>query len=162
MVKDSIINSYNTYFNFKNIQNEMGLPRAYGDHRLNLSCGKIDKNNSINIMVEFVYKHSSFYFDNLPPELNCKINEFLYDKIILNITMVLPDSYPFIQPYWILSDIITPSQQHDLILVYYCDKIRYHNEKISDKWSPAFRIEKDILVFMSTVMKFTDVFETIY
>ena len=162
MVNHNIITRYNHSFKFKNIQDELGIPCVYGDHRLYLSSSKIDNNSRINIRIEFIYKHKSFYFDNLPPELNNKIEDFLYDKIVLNIIQVLPESYPFMQPLWVLSDIITPPQQHKLIEVYYCEKIRNHNEKISDKWTPALRIEKDILIFMTTVMGFRDIFETIY
>lgn len=143
-----------------NLQENIGFPKDYNKYNINVS-GKRGKNRII-LEVEFCYKHDGFYFENLPPELNNKISDYLDDKLKLSFVINLPTDYPFNPPIWILSDISTTISNYKLLISYYSSKVISHNEINSKNWSPVILIDKDILLFMTKILNFDDIINNIY
>lgn len=143
-----------------NLQEKIGLPKDHKKYTMNV-YGKKDKNRII-LEVEFCYKHDGYYFENLPPELNNKINYYLDDKLKLSFVINIPTDYPFNSPIWILSDISTTIYNYKFLISYYSSKVIYHNEINSKNWSPVILIDKDILGFINTIINFDEVIANIY
>jgi len=146
-------------FNDK-LQENIGFPKDYKKYTINVS-GKRGKNRII-LEVEFCYKHDGYYFEQLPPEINNKINDYLDDKLKLSFVINIPTDYPFNPPTWILSDISTTISNYKLLISYYSSKVIYHNEINLKNWSPVILIDKDILLFMTKILKFDEVIANIY
>jgi len=143
-----------------NLQEKIGLPKDHKKYTMNV-YGKKGKNRII-LEVEFCYKHDGYYFENLPPELNNKINDYLDDKLKLSFVINIPTDYPFNPPIWILSDISTTIYNYKLLISYYSSKAISHNEINSKNWSPVILIDKDILGFINTIINFDEVIANIY
>lgn len=142
------------------LQENIGIPKDFKKYTTNVS-GKPDS-NKIVVEVVFCYKHDGYYFEQLPPEINNKINDYLDDKLKLSFVLNLPTDYPFNPPTWILSDISTTISNYKLLISYYSSKVIYHNETLLKNWSPAILIDKDILLFMTKILNFDDVIANIY
>lgn len=142
------------------LQENIGIPKDFKKYTTNVS-GKQDSNRIV-VEVEFCYKHDGYYFENLPPELNNKINDYLDDTLKLSFVLNIPTDYPFIPPIWILSDISTTISNYKLLISYYSSKVISHNEINSKNWSPVILIDKDILGFINTIINFDEVIANIY
>ena len=89
-------------------------------------------------------------FKHLPIEISRIISEFLTDKIDIRTRIVYPQNYPFRNPEWTLLSVIHNSPK-PLLDEYYREKIANHNCENREYWSPAIRMDKDILSFFITI-----------
>ena len=142
------------------LQENIGIPKDFKKYTTNVS-GKQDSNRIV-VEVEFCYKHDGYYFENLPPEINNKINDYLDDTLKLSFVLNIPHDYPFNPPIWMLSNISTSISNLNLLISYYSSKVVYHNETLLKNWSPAILIDKDILLFMTKILNFDDIINNIY
>ena len=95
----------------------------------------------------------------LPPEINSMISAYLPSYLILNIRIDFPPNYPFDSPIWSLidcADHLVSSLQH--AEEYYKYIINTHNTSNILNWSPAVKIDNDILVFMVRCNHFDSLF----
>jgi alanyl-tRNA synthetase len=69
----------------------------------------------------------------------------------------MPEIYPWRPARWSLTNISTKKSKQRVLLNYYSDKIKYHNQLNREKWSIVISMEKDILFFISSIINFKDV-----
>lgn len=98
-------------------------------------------------------------FKNLPIEISRIISDFLTDKIDIRTRIIYPPSYPFRNPEWTLISVIHNSPKQ-LLDEYYREKIANHNCENRSSWSPAIKIDKDILNFFVTIEDLPGMFHT--
>ena len=96
------------------LQENIGIPKDFKKYTTNVS-GKQDSNRIV-VEVEFCYKHDGYYFENLPPEINNKINDYLDDTLKLSFVLNIPHDYPFNPPIWMLSNISTSISNLNLLI----------------------------------------------
>ena len=104
-------------------------------------------NNKIELEIGYSFKHDGYYFEVLPPEINNLIDGYMTDYVKINITIVIPQEYPFRSPLWIVTNIDT-NRVKESITNNFIDKIMCHNKEY---YSPATLISKTILQFISSV-----------
>jgi hypothetical protein len=104
-------------------------------------------NNKIELEIGYAFKHDGYYFEDLPPEINNLIDGYMTDSVKINITIVIPDEYPYRAPLWIVTN-IDRNRVKESITTNFIDKIMCHNKEY---YSPATLISKTILQFISSV-----------
>ena len=138
------------------IQEYMNIPKKEGNNSLNIDIVNIT-NNKINLKIKYVHKYDGYYFEELPAEINNMIDKYLYETLIINISIHMPEIYPWRPARWSLTNISTKKSKQRVLLNYYYDKIKYHNQLNREKWSIVISMEKDILFFISSIINFKDV-----
>ena len=104
-------------------------------------------NNKIELEIGYAFKHDGYYFEYLPPEINNLIDGYMTDYVKINITIVIPQEYPFRSPLWIVTNIDT-NRVKESITNNFIDKIMCHNKEY---YSPATMLGKTILQFITSV-----------
>jgi hypothetical protein len=120
----------------------------------------IKKPTKITLNIQY-YKNEKFYnFNNLPIEIIRQIQEYGDHFIDLEIDIYFPNQYPYRRPIWRLSNI-----KHNIKLEqplslkeYYNYIINNHNKKNKIYWSPATKIETDIVEFIQKINHFEYLF----
>ena len=100
--------------------------------------------------IEF-QKPNTVHLDELCQDVHTVIDAYLQTRIYAEFELAYPDSYPFKPPTWSLVLL-----RHTLPLdlkEHYEYLVNNHNDQNNLDWSPAIRIEKDILEFLQTFMK---------
>lgn len=77
------------------------------------------------------------YALDLPIELSIKINGYLCGCTQIYYHIRIPNDYPFKPPKWIMQSIAPPQ--------IYSDAVHVLNHRYDKDWSPAIRMEKDVL-----------------
>jgi hypothetical protein len=136
--------SIREYYNIPNNKNE----------KLNINIIKTD-DSTLTLNVDF-HKFHMYKFNKLPLELNVLISSYCEDIIELKIHIICDkDTYPFTPSIWKLINVRHNIQTLLHMYKYYMSFIDEHNcTNSNNKWSPATCIEKDVLIFISRILKF--------
>jgi hypothetical protein len=97
---------------------------------------------------------------NLPIEIIRQIQEYGNHFIDMEIDIYFPNQYPFIQPLWCLKNIKHNVKVQQLVDIneYYSNIINNHNKQNAASWSPATKIETDIVEFIRKINHFEYLF----
>lgn len=160
--------SYDQFINNikdSSIENYFGI-NAVNNSKLKISISKIKHLQCIKMPIKITlniqyFKNEKFYnFNNLPIEIIRQIQEYGDHFIDLEIDIYFPNQYPYKRPVWRLSNI-----KHNIKLEqplslkeYYNYIINNHNKKNKIYWSPATKIETDIVEFIQKVNHFEYLF----
>ena len=103
---------------------------------------------TMNLTISYYSTQEFSKIKGLPFEINCMIHSYLHDKMVLQILIAYPYSYPFVHPIWsfihVNHNLKTLLDLHE----YYKYLIDVHNEK---DWSPAIDILANILEFIQQI-----------
>jgi hypothetical protein len=152
-IKDSSIEKY---FGITTINNS----------KLKISISKMKNLQSINFPIKITlniryFKNEKIYnFNNLPIEIIRKIQDYGDNFIDMEVDIYFPKEYPYIRPVWCLSNIKhnIKLEQPLSIKEYYNYIITNHNKKNKIYWSPATKIEADIIEFIQRINHFEHLF----
>jgi len=160
-----------SYEQFINNVNDSSIEKYFGiktinDSKLKISISKMKKIQSINIPIKITlniqyFKNEKLYnFNNLPIEIIRKIQEYGDHFIDMEIDIYFPNEYPYIRPIWWLSNVNNnvKLEQPLSIKEYYNYIINNHNNNNKIYWSPATKIETDIIEFIRKINHFEYLF----
>ena len=136
--------SYETEFGIENNDNE----------KLTIHTSKFNQ-NKIGLHIRYKYKNKTLDFLNLPKEISRNISNFLDQYIDISIDLTYPNDYPFKEPKWSLTNINYNIDRTTIPLKeYYNYLIEKHNETYRHYWTPAIKMDKDILAFIGKINHF--------
>ena len=125
------------YFGFTNTSNNI--------RKISLTMDK-ENNRRCTLRIESHKRTSSpleTYIDGLPRDVNNYIHSFLVDIRRMTHVIEFPLSYPFEQPLWTLQEYtvngISKKEDEEKKATLFCGV----------DWSPAIKIDKEILLFIS-------------
>ena len=110
--------------------------------------------NKIELKIQ-IEKSQHYEFMNLPEEINSLISEYCTTIIHIQLELLFPDNYPFMQPNYSFVNV-----KHNIsnppinIEEYYKYIIDNHNNLYKRDWSPAIHISVDILEFIQKINHF--------
>lgn len=156
---DTLIRHFKHHYKL-NFQNSIHIPEKHGKHTLTIKIPSIT-NRRIILTIKYVYKYDGFYLDILPPEINNYIEQFLYETLFIEFNLIVNEDYPFEPPLWILSKLLIPENKYELFLSYYLYKLNIHKTRLNKNWSCILRFDKNILMFLSTINNYQQLFESI-
>lgn len=160
-----------SYKLFVNNLNNSPIEKYFGINTINKSKLKISisrlkklhfikKTTKITLHIQFFKNENMYNFDDLPIEIIHKIQEYGNHFIDMEIDIYFPNQYPFIQSLWSLKDIKhnIKLEQSVSIKEYYSNIINIHNKQNTASWSPATKIETDIVEFIRKINHFEYLF----
>ena len=121
----------------------------------NYSVEQIDINN---YLLHAYYKYipkNKYIFNNLPLEINQKIQSYLYIFIKLTFKINHPDSFPFVPPIWSLEKI-----NHNIpylnLKEYYNSIVKNTNKEYNkiEGWTAGMVFEKYVLLMIMRINNF--------
>ena len=168
MNKGILERSYNQFINNikdSSIEKYFGI-NTVNNSKLQISISKLTNLQCINIPIKITlniqyFKNEKTYnFNNLPIEIIRKIQEYGDHFIDMEIDIYFTDQYPYVTPIWNLSNIKhnIKIEQPISIKEYYNYIINNHNKNNKIYWSPATRIEADIIEFVQKINHFEYLF----
>jgi len=86
---------------------------------------------------------SPYVFPTLPTEISIHIAKYLYSKKEIVYRIDYPLDYPFKPPKWTLMTILAPPAYKLACII-----LNYQYDR---HWSPAIRVEKDVLNMIGTI-----------
>jgi hypothetical protein len=151
--------SYTLFVN--NLQNS-SIEKYFGINTINNSKLKISisKTTKITLHIQYFKCENMYNFNNLPIEIIRQIQEYGNHFIDMEIDIYFPNQYPFIQPLWCLKNIKHNVKVQQLVDIneYYSNIINNHNKQNAASWSPATKIETDIVEFIRKINHFEYLF----
>jgi len=150
----NIINSHGSLEKYFGITNENGT-----EFKTKINIQTLDGFNQFEINLDFIIIHNYkiYNLNNLPLDINSLIASYYTPNYIhLKIQITSVESYPFNPPIWKIIDV-----KHSLkmnLYKYYKYIVDSHNEIMKDSWSPAIKIDVDILYFISKINHFEHLF----
>jgi hypothetical protein len=124
--------------------------------KLQISIQK--EETTLILHIRFI-KTYSFDIMNLPSEINNIILSYTSEYIDISLDITYLGRYPFVQPIWYLSNVLTNIVEPLDLTEYYKYIVNNHNEGYKTGWSPAIDIEKDILYFITKINHFDYIIE---
>ena len=73
-----------------------------------------------------------------------KINSYLYNNVVLDISMVIKENYPFTPIIWVLEK-LSSTYDYKNVAKYYSNKIIQYNKRLQDDWLLCNSLDKEIL-----------------
>ena len=137
----NIINLHGSLEKYFGITNENGT-----EFKTKINIQTLDGFNQFEINLDFIIIHNYkiYNLNNLPLDINSLIASYYTPNYIhLKIQITSVESYPFNPPIWKIIDV-----KHSLkmnLYEYYKYIVDSHNEIMKDSWSPAIKIDVDIL-----------------
>lgn len=150
----NIINLHGSLEKYFGITNENGI-----EFKTKINIQTLDGFNQFEINLDIIIIHNNkiYNLNNLPLDINSLIASYYTPNYIhLKIQITSPEDYPFNPPIWKIIDV-----KHSLkmnLYEYYKYIVDSHNKIMKDSWSPAIKIEVDILYFISKINHFEHVF----
>ena len=150
----NIINSHGSLEKYFGITNENGI-----EFKTKINIQTLDGFNQfeINLDIIIIHNYKIYNLNNLPLDINSLIASYYTPNYIhLKIQITSVESYPFNPPIWKIIDV-----KHSLkmnLYKYYKYIVDSHNEIMKDSWSPAIKIDVDILYFISKINHFEHLF----
>jgi len=150
----NIINLHGSLEKYFGITNENG-----NVFKTKINIQTLDGFNQFEINLDFIIIHNYkiYNLNNLPLDINSLIASYYTPNYIhLKIQITSPEDYPFNPPIWKIIDV-----KHSLkmnLYEYYKYMVDSHNEIMKDTWSPAIKIDVDILYFISKINHFEHLF----
>lgn len=130
----------------KDIHNAFDIYKKKNNETLTLNLKKIT-NFGFTISIEQHFKFNKFYFDNLPPEINNKINSYVDNYIKLEFYVSIIDEFPFKAPPLRIKCIEMKNVSSDVIK-YYKNKIDIFLCRISYNWVPGMKLNKYVMILI--------------
>jgi hypothetical protein len=160
-----------SYEQFINNIKDSSIEKYFGinadnNSKLKISISKIKNLQSIKnptkitLNIQYFKNEKIYNFNNLPIEIIRQIQEYGDNFIEMEIDIYFPNQYPYITPIWSLKNIKhnIKLEQPLSIKEYYNYIITNHNIKNKIYWSPATRIEADIIEFIQKINHFEYLF----
>lgn len=150
----NIINLHGSLEKYFGITNENGT-----EFKTKINIQTLDGFNQfeLNLDIIIIQNYKIYNLNNLPLDINSLIASYYTPNYIhLKIQITSPEDYPFNPPIWKIIDV-----KHSLkmnLYEYYKYILDSHNEIMKDSWSPAIKIEVDILYFISKINHFEYLF----
>ena len=111
----------------------------------------------INLDIIIINNYKMYNLNNLPLDINSLIASYYTPNYIhLKIQIKSPGTYPLNPPIWKIIGV-----KHSLkmnLYEYYKYIVDSHNEIMKHSWSPAIKIDADILYFISKINHFEYLF----
>ena len=150
----NIINLHGSLEKYFGITNENGT-----EFKTKINIQTLDGFNQfeINLDIISIHNYKIYNLNNLPLDINSLIASYYtpnYIHIKIQITSV--EFYPFNPPIWKIVGV-----KHSLkinLYEYYKYIVDSHNEIMKHSWSPAIKIDVDILYFNSKINNFEYLF----
>jgi hypothetical protein len=139
---------------------------AVNNSKLKISISKIKnlqsikKQTKITLNMQYFKNEKIYNFNNLPIEIIRQIQEYGDNFIDMEIDIYFPKQYPYIRPIWRISNIKHNIKLKQPLTVkeYYNYIINNHNNNNKIYWSPATKIETDIIEFIQKINHFEYLF----
>lgn len=150
----NIINLHGSLEKYFGITNENGT-----EFKTKINIQTLDGFNQfeINLDIIIINNNKIYKFNNIPLEINSFIASYYTPNYIhLKIQIKSVEDYPFNPPIWKIMDV-----KHSLkinLYEYYKYIVYMHNEIMKHSWSPAIKIDVDILYFILKINHFEYLF----
>jgi hypothetical protein len=150
----NIINLHGSLEKYFGITNENGI-----EFKTQINIQTLDGFNQfeINLDIIIIHNYKIYKFNNIPLEINSLIASYYTPNYIhLKIQIQSVEFYPFNPPIWKIVNV-----KHSLkmnLYEYYKYIVDSHNEIMKHSWSPAIKIDVDILYFISKINHFENIF----
>ena len=150
----NIINLHGSLEKYFGITNENGI-----EFKTKINIQTLDGFNQFEVNLDFIIIHNNkiYKFNNIPLEINSLIASYYTPNYIhLKIQLTSVESYPFNSPIWKIINV-----KHSLkmnLYEYYKYIVDSHNKIMKRNWSPAIKIETDILYFITKINHFEHLF----
>ena len=150
----NIINLHGSLEKYFGITNENGI-----EFKTKINIQTLDGFNQfeINLDIIIINNYKIYNLNNLPLDINSLIASYYTPNYIhLKIQITSPEDYPFNPPIWKIMSV-----KHSLkinLYEYYKYIVDSHNKIMKRNWSPAIKIEADILYFITKINHFEHIF----
>ena len=150
----NIINLHGSLEKYFGITNENGI-----EFKTKINIQTLDGFNQfeINLDIIIINNYKIYNLNNLPLDINSLIASYYTPNYIhLKIQITSPEDYPFNPPIWKIMGV-----KHSLkinLYEYYKYIVDSHNEIMKHSWSPAIKIDVDILYFILKINHFEYLF----
>jgi hypothetical protein len=150
----NIINLHGSLEKYFGITNENGI-----EFKTKINIQTLDGFNQfeINLDIIIINNYKIYNLNNLPLDINSLIASYYTPNYIhLKIQITSPEDYPFNPPIWKIISV-----KHSLkinLYEYYKYIVDSHNKIMKRNWSPAIKIEGDILYFITKINHFEHLF----
>ena len=150
----NIINLHGSLEKYFGIKNENGT-----EFKTKINIQTLDGFNQfeLNLDIIIINNYKIYNLNNLPLDINSLIASYYTPNYIhLKIQITSPEDYPFNPPIWKMINV-----KHSLkinLYEYYKYIVDSHNKIMKRNWSPAIKIEGDILYFITKINHFEDLF----
>ena len=150
----NIINLHGSLEKYFGITNENGI-----EFKTKINIQTLDGFNQfeINLDIIIINNYKIYNLNNLPLDINSLIASYYTPNYIhLKIQITSPEDYPFNPPIWKMINV-----KHSLkinLYEYYKYIVDSHNKIMKRNWSPAIKIEGDILYFITKINHFEHLF----
>ena len=143
------------YNNFMRNIRPTNICNYFGLHDKNLDIQLIQNNKKFLLNFIYIKKIKYIQFVNLPEDINHEIYSFLSPQYI-NVTyeMTIDNDFPFTPPTWTLYSIHYKCTLELNIQEYYNYLIQNHNDESIRNWSPAIKLEQEILRLIARLNHF--------
>ena len=150
----NIINLHGSLEKYFGITNENGI-----EFKTKINIQTLDGFNQfeINLDIIIINNYKIYNLNNLPLDINSLIASYYTPNYIhLKIQITSPEDYPFNPPIWKIMSV-----KHSLkinLYEYYKYIVDSHNKIMNHSWSPAIKIDVDILYFIAKINHFEYLF----
>ena len=150
----NIINLHGSLEKYFGITNENGT-----EFKTKINIQTLDGFNQfeLNLDIIIINNYKIYNLNNLPLDINSLIASYYTPNYIhLKIQITSPEDYPFNPPIWKIMSV-----KHSLkinLYEYYKYIVDSHNKIMKRNWSPAIKIEADILYFITKINHFEHIF----
>jgi ubiquitin-protein ligase len=150
----NIINLHGSLEKYFGITNENGI-----EFKTKINIQTLDGFNQfeINLDIIIIHNYKIYNLNNLPLVINSLIASYYTPNYIhLKIQITSPEDYPFNPPIWKIMSV-----KHSLkinLYEYYKYIVDSHNKIMNHSWSPAIKIDVDILYFIAKINHFEYLF----
>jgi hypothetical protein len=150
----NIINLHGSLEKYFGITNENGI-----EFKTKINIQTLDGFNQfeINLDIIIINNYKIYNLNDLPLDINSLIASYYTPNYIhLKIQITSPEDYPFNPPIWKIISV-----KHSLkinLYEYYKYIVDSHNKIMKRNWSPAIKIEGDILYFITKINHFEHLF----
>ena len=127
----------------KDIQEALNIPKVDGTIYSRIKVLNVTS-DIIKIQIKYVEKENFSYFSNIPIDLSRVINSYLCNNVVLEISMVIKENYPFTPIIWVLEKLST-TYNYKHVAKYYSNKIIHYNKRLQDDWLLVNMLDKEIL-----------------
>ena len=150
----NIINLHGSLEKYFGITNENGT-----EFKTKINIQTLDGFNQfeLNLDIIIINNYKIYNLNNLPLDINSLIASYYTPNYIhLKIQITSPEDYPFNPPIWKIISV-----KHSLkinLYEYYKYIVDSHNKIMKRNWSPAIKIDADILYFITKINHFEHIF----
>lgn len=164
MGRSTFINNFKNILKNNTLQKYLNIPiYAYKKDKIYINIENIC-NDFIDFKIKYYcIKNNTFLVSKILNKYNIidlyeNILKYLIEKIVLSIRIIIPLEYPFKSPKFILNYLNCNDKKYKILKLFYLEKINsFNNLLFTHQWSPAMRLEKQILIFICNFTFLRDV-----